>query len=72
LEHAENCLSICQKNSAEPIEFFFAYQAKALALKSKGDLQNTSAAIESAKNYFEKLSPDDKTWSEPSLKKLIF
>ena len=71
LEHAKKSLEIAKANSAPPLEFFFGYEALALAEKALGNVLGFEKAVENVKAYFEKLESDDKPWCEPSLKKLI-
>jgi len=67
--HAQNCISICTKNSAPALEFFFGYEALALAEKAKANEQGYKDAIAKLNNYFDQMSSDDKSWCEMTLKK---
>lgn len=68
--HAQNCVEICSENSAQALEFFFGYEALALAEKAKGNDLGYKTAVAQVKNYFDQLSADDKSWCEKTLKKL--
>lgn len=70
LEHAQTCLEIAQENNAPSLEFFFGYEALALAERARGNAIGYSKAAQQVKSYFDKLSDDDKSWCEASLKKL--
>lgn len=71
LEHARKCLDIANTNSAPPLEFFFGYEALALAEKALGNDSGFETALANMKVHFEKLDSEDKPWCEPSLKKLV-
>lgn len=62
LKHAQIGLEIMQENNAPALEFFFGYEALALAEKAKGNAVGFTMAYEQAKANFEKLSEDDKSW----------
>lgn len=68
--HAQNCVEICSGNSAPALEFFFGYEALALAEKAKGNALGYETAMTQMKKYFEQLSDDDKSWCEVTLKRL--
>lgn len=70
-EHAQTSLRISQSNGAPALELFFAYEALALAEKGSGFITEFTTAREGAKSEFEKLSAEDKSWCELSLKKLL-
>ncbi len=69
ITHAQNCITICTKNSAPALEFFFGYETLALAEKAKGNVLGYKNAITDLNKYFEQLSSDDKSWCETTLKK---
>lgn len=68
--HAQNCVEICSENSAPALEFFFSYEALALAEKAKGNDIGYKTAVAQVKKYFEQLSADDKSWCEATFKKI--
>lgn len=68
--HAQICVEMCQENKAGDLDMFFAYEALAQVEKKKGNELGLQKAVDQAKNYFTKLSDNDKAWCEPSLKKL--
>ena len=70
LQHANNCLQICEENKAEALEFYFGFHALALAQKALGHEQDFHSALEKMKSYFALLSEDDKKWCEASLTEL--
>lgn len=69
LIHAQNCIEISSKNSAPALEFFFGYEALALAEKKKSNDLGYKTAVEKNKIYFEQLSEDDKSWCLNTLEK---
>jgi tetratricopeptide (TPR) repeat protein len=70
LEHAQDCLEIAIANDAPPIELFFGYEALALAERAKGNVLGFQKAMEHIRLNFDKLSAEDKTWCEATLKRL--
>jgi hypothetical protein len=70
LEHAQACIQISQENNAAPLENFFGYEAMALVEKQRQNEPGFNKALDKARDYFEKLSADDKLWCESSIKKL--
>lgn len=62
--HARLCLEICNANRAPALEFFFAYQAMAMA--KPDSVSDRTQATE----YFNKLDEADKSWCEAELNKL--
>jgi hypothetical protein len=70
LEHAQDCLEIAIANDAPPLELLFGYEALALAERAKGNTLGFQKALEHIRLNFDKLSSEDKTWCEATLKKL--
>ena len=68
--HAELCLKLCLENKASDVDMFFAYEALARAAKFGGEGVKWQSAVDHAKAHFVKLSGDDKSWCESSLKAL--
>ena len=66
IKHANLCLTICEKNTAEPLEFFFAYESIANVEKAMGQPLRSLLKMQ---EQFEKLSEADKTWCRASLVK---
>lgn len=69
--HAQNCVEICNENSAPALEYFFGYEALALAEKAKGNDLGYKTAVSQVQKYFEQLADDDKSWCETTIKKFI-
>lgn len=67
--HAELCLSISQQNSAPALEIFFAYEC--LAQIEKVSASNAfQSSLHLAKEWFEKITPDEQSWAKKSLEGL--
>lgn len=66
IKHANLCLTICEKNQAEPLEFFFAYEAIASVEKA---MKQPLRSLPQMEKYFSALAESDKSWCEASLKK---
>ncbi|MGZ3725540.1 MAG: hypothetical protein ACXWQQ_07055 [Pseudobdellovibrio sp.] len=64
IKHANLCITICEKNSAPPLEFFYAYEAVAHIEKTIGQ---PLRSLEKMKHYFNLLSEDDKKWCSSAL-----
>lgn len=71
LKHAQACLEMCRKSKAGDLDMFFALEVLAKVEKNRGNALGFKTALEQATQHFNKLSADDKSWCEPSLKKLI-
>ena len=69
--HAQNCLQLIKDNNAGALEYFFAYEALALVEQARKNSVGFSQAVELAKEYFTKLSDNEKSWCEATLKKLV-
>lgn len=70
LQHAQNCLQILKDNLGSNFDFFYAYEALALAEKHNGNLPAYKMAVDQAKDYFAKLDDKEKSWAESTLQKL--
>jgi tetratricopeptide (TPR) repeat protein len=71
-EHAQLCLEIVEKNEAEPIEFFFAYEALAKVEKFRSNHIGFSRAVECAKEFLGKIQDQgDKDWCQAALRGLL-
>lgn len=66
IKHANLCLTICEKNQAGPLEFFFAYEAIACVEKA---MNQPLRSLPQMEKFFAELSEDDKSWCETSLTK---
>lgn len=71
LEHAQICVELCRENNASDTDMFYAYEALARVERERANQLGFHEAVETAKTYFDKLNPDDKSWCESSLKKLV-
>lgn len=71
LEHAQLCLEVIEQNQAEPMEYFYGYEALALAEKARANQVGFDKAVEQAKKYFDLIAnADDKKWCKAALEKL--
>lgn len=68
IKHANLCLTICEANNADPLEFFFAYEA--IALVEHSMKQTTLRSLPQMKKYFAELSQNDKEWCGKTLAKI--
>jgi hypothetical protein len=66
IKHANLCLTLCEQNSAGPLEFFFAYEAIASVEKA---MAQPLRSLPQMQSYFAQLPEADKTWCESSLEK---
>lgn len=64
IKHANLCLTLCQENSAAPLDMFYAYEAIASVEKK---MKQSLRSLPQMEKYFELLSPEDKNWCEKSL-----
>jgi hypothetical protein len=72
LKHAQFCLQLNKSNSAEPIEFFFAYEALALIEQTRNNSISFAEALGQMKKYLEMITDKvDYLWCEQSLNKLL-
>ena len=71
LEHAQICIEISKENAAEPMEFFFGFEALAKVERSRGNETGFARALDQMRENFEKLNADDKSWCEAILKNLV-
>lgn len=67
IKHANQCLTICEENKAEALEFFFAYEA---LTKIEIEMSQPLRSLEKMKHYFSLLSEGDKQWCEPILNQI--
>ena len=61
-EHAQLSIEACEANKCSALDFFFGYEAIALAEKARKNETGYSNAVEKMKLHFEQLSEDDKKW----------
>ncbi len=72
LEHAQLCLEVIEQNKAEPMEYFFGYEALGLVEKARSNHIGFEKAVEHAKKYFDLIvNESDKSWCKNSLEKLV-
>lgn len=64
VHHAALCLEICTAHQAEPLEFFFAYQALLMAEPNRVEEQ------QQVMRYFNLLSEGDQAWCQAELDQL--
>ena len=64
IKHANQCITICEKNTAPPLEFFYAFEAVTHVEKTIGQ---PLRSLEKMKHYFNLLSDDDKKYCSPAL-----
>lgn len=67
IKHANQCLTICEENKAEALEFFFAYEALS---KIELEMGQPLRSLEKMKHYFSLLNEGDKQWCEPILNQI--
>lgn len=67
--HAQNCIEICETNSAPALEYFFGFECLAMVEKVKDNEIGYKTAVQNMKKYFEQLSEDDKSWCKSTLEK---
>jgi hypothetical protein len=67
IKHANQCLTICEENKAEALEFFFAYEA---LTKIELEMAQPLRSLEKMKHYFSLLNEGDKQWCEPILNQI--
>lgn len=67
IKHANLCLTICEKNNAEPLEFFFAFEAIAQVEKA---MQQPLRSLSQMEKYLDLVPQNQKSWCVPSLEKL--
>lgn len=70
LLHAQKCIEICQKNAAPALEFFFGYEALALAEKVRGQKCGFESAVNQMKKYYSEMPEDEKPWCKSALEKI--
>lgn len=70
-KHADLCLAIAEKNHAPALEVFFAYEARAsIDAEEPSSGARTEKNLQRAREFFEKLAPDDQIWARTSLETL--
>jgi hypothetical protein len=69
-EHAQLCLNVVEQNKAEPMEYFFGYEAAAWVEKARGNAAAFQQAVQSAEKYFELMSEADKPWCQATMNRL--
>lgn len=67
IKHANQCLTICEQNKAEALEFFFAYEA---LIKIELEMSQPLRSLEKLKHYFSLLSEGDQLWCGPILNQI--
>lgn len=71
LQHAQLCLEVVEQNKAEPMEYFFAYEALALSEKASGNCEGFNKAVQLAKENLERIQNDgDKSYCQKTLEKM--
>lgn len=64
--HAALCLAVCEQNEAPPLEIFFAYECMASIEKAAAS-NAFQSALQMAKEWFEKITPENQSWARKSL-----
>lgn len=67
IKHANLCLTICEQHQAEPLEFFFAFEAISLV---ENAMKQPLRSLPKMQKCFNELSQNDKLWCEKTLKKI--
>lgn len=70
-EHAKLSIEACEANQCSALDYFFGYEAIALAEKARSNNIGYSKAVEKIKFYFEQLSEDDKKWCQKTLSQFL-
>ncbi len=65
--HADQCLQICEREKAKPLEFFFAHERLAFICKAKKDPAGFKNHLNQMKLFFERAVEEDKTWMKAPL-----
>ena len=68
--HARRCESVVRQNGSIPLELFFAAEALCMSARALGDRQASAGALETARQAFHVLTPDDQAWCRRTLDKL--
>jgi phenylpyruvate tautomerase PptA (4-oxalocrotonate tautomerase family) len=69
-EHAQSCVELCKENQAGDTDMFFCYEVLATVELARNNVLGFEKARDQVISYFAKLSPEDRVWCQPSLKKL--
>ena len=70
LEHANQCTEIVRNNGSEPLEVFFAAEARALASRMVGNDDLFEQALDEAESSYGRIDQADQPWCLPTLAKL--
>ena len=70
-EHAQLSIEACEEYKCSALDYFFGYEAIALAEKARKNDSGYLKAVEKIKIYFEQLSEDDKKWCQKTLNKFL-
>ena len=70
IQHAKLCLEICQNNSANPMELFFAYECFAKIYRKQNKEDEFANAIQRMEFYLSKLNKDENPWCVRALNAL--
>lgn len=70
IQHAEHCLEICKKNSADPMELFFANECFAKIYRKQNKKDEFVKAIQEMEFYLSKLNKEDNPWCVRALNAL--
>jgi hypothetical protein len=70
LAHAQTCIEICENNSADALSMFYAYEGLAVVSRARRDDLSFQKALDQTQFHFEKLSPQEQSWCESSLRTL--
>jgi hypothetical protein len=68
--HARKCLDIVRENDAPPLEWFFAWEATALADRASGNQAAAARASQEMRLAFEGLAEADRGWCKPTLDRM--
>ena len=70
IRHAKFCLDICQENSADPMELFFATECFAKIYSKQNKKEEFTKAIQQMESYLSKLNKEDNPWCVRAINKL--
>ena len=68
--HARKCLDIVRENDAQALEWFFAWEATALADRASGNHAAAARAAQEMQQAFERLAEADRGWCKPTLDRM--
>ncbi len=68
--HARKCLDLVREHEAPPLEWFFAWEATALAERASGNHSAAARAAQEMRQAFDRLGEADQGWCRTSLERV--